>query len=72
MLAHAGVRDARLHDARHATVDLLYEAAVPEPVITEIVGHSTIGMSRRYKSRGNQQQLRDAMTRMSELLAPTR
>lgn len=72
MLADAGVRDARLHDARHATVDLLYEAAVPEPVITEIVGHSTIGMSRRYKSRGNQQQLRDAMTRMSELLAPTR
>lgn len=71
LLAQAGVRDARLHDARHATVDLLYEAAVPEPVITEIVGHSTIGMSRHYKSRGNQVQLRDAMTRMSQLLSPT-
>lgn len=69
LLADAGVQDARLHDARHTTVDLLYEAEVPEAVIIEIVGHSTIGMSRRYKSRGNQKQLRDAMTRMSQLLA---
>lgn len=70
LLERAGVIDARLHDARHTTVDLLYEAEVPEPVITEIVGHSTIGMSRRYRSRGNQRALRDALTKMSALLTP--
>ncbi|WP_083513803.1 tyrosine-type recombinase/integrase [Curtobacterium luteum] len=68
LLERAGVNDARLHDARHTTVDLLYEAEVPEAVITEIVGHSTIGMSRRYRSRGNQRALRDALTKMSKLL----
>jgi integrase len=70
LLARAGVHDARLHDARHTTVDLLYEAEVSETVITEIVGHSTIGMTRRYRSRGNQRALRDALTKMSALLAP--
>jgi integrase len=70
LLERAGVHDARLHDARHTTVDLLYEAEVPEAVITEIVGHSTIGMSRRYRSRGNQRALRDALTKMSALLSP--
>lgn len=64
-LERAGVPDARLHDARHTTVDLLYEAGVSEQLITEIVGHSTIGMTRRYKSRGNTEQLREAMTKMS-------
>jgi len=65
-LARSGVPDARLHDARHATVDLLYEADIPEMLISEIVGHSTVGMTRRYKSRGNKDQLRAAMTKMSQ------
>jgi integrase len=65
VLERAGVPDARLHDARHATVDLLYEAEVHEQLIIEIVGHSTVGMTRRYKSRGNQKQLREAMTKLS-------
>lgn len=62
-------RRVRVHDLRHTTVDLLYEAGVPEDLITEIVGHSTRGMSRSYKSRGNHRRLSDAMQSMSELLA---
>ncbi|WP_161805477.1 tyrosine-type recombinase/integrase [Frigoribacterium sp. RIT-PI-h] len=65
-LKRAGVPDARLHDARHATVDLLYEAEVREELIMEIVGHSTVAMSRKYRSRGNKDQLRAAMVKMSQ------
>jgi integrase len=61
--------DVKLHGARHTTVDLLYEAGVPEAVIAEIVGHSTRAVTRGYKSKGNTKQLTDAMQRMSALLA---
>lgn len=61
-------KDVRLHDLRHTTVDLLYEAGVPEDVIVEIVGHSQISMSRKYKSRGNQKRLGEAMKSLSTLL----
>lgn len=64
--------DIVLHGSRHTTVDLLYEAGVPEAVISEIVGHSSRAVTRGYKSRGNTKQLADAMSKMSELLgSPT-
>ncbi|WP_419819218.1 tyrosine-type recombinase/integrase [Glaciibacter flavus] len=69
ILAAAELPDARLHDARHTTVDLLYEAGVSEPIIQEIVGHSTVSMSRAYKSRGNRDQLSAAMTALSAQLS---
>lgn len=69
LLASAGLpTDVVLHGARHTTVDLLYEAGVPEAVISEIVGHSSRAVTRGYKSRGNSKQLSDAMGKMSELL----
>lgn len=37
LLADAGVRDARLHDARHTTAPLLQ---VPARVLMDILGHS--------------------------------
>lgn len=43
-------RHVRLHDLRHAAVDLLYAADVPEELIVELVGHSTRAMARSYKS----------------------
>lgn len=61
-------RKVRLHDLRHAAVDLLYEAGVPEDLILEIVGHSTRAMTRAYKAKGNQGRLTAAMTQMSQLL----
>ena len=60
--------DVSLHGARHGVVDILYEAGVPEPVIQEIVGHSTRATTRGYKSKGNQRQLTDAMQKISKLL----
>jgi integrase len=41
----------RLHDLRHSAVDLLYTAGVPEQVIVQLVGHSTVSMTRAYASR---------------------
>lgn len=74
VLALAGVPDARLHDARHTAVDMLYAAEVPEADIQEIVGHSVVSVTRGYKSRGNSTRLLDGMTRAAEafmLEAPT-
>lgn len=69
-LADAGLpTDVVLHGARHTSVDILYEAGVPEAVISEIVGHSSRAVTRGYKSRGNTKQLEAAMNKMSELLA---
>lgn len=69
LLVEAGLpANVVLHGARHTTVDLLYEAGVPEAVISEIVGHSSRAVTRGYKSRGNSKQLADAMGKMSELL----
>jgi integrase len=61
-------KKVRLHDLRHTTVDLLYEAGVPEDVIQEIVGHSTRNMTRHYKAKGNRARLTDAMTQLSTFL----
>ena len=71
VLVKAGLPDdVVLHGSRHTTVDLLYEAGVPEAVISEIVGHSSRAVTRGYRSRGNTKQLESAMKKMSELLAP--
>ena len=50
LLERLGLPDVRLHDARHAAVDLLYEAGAPEVVIRDIVGHAHVEMTRRYRS----------------------
>lgn len=69
VLADAGIdKNVRLHDLRHTTVDLLYEAGVPESIIMEIVGHSTRATTRSYKSRGNRPQLTQAMNSLSHLI----
>lgn len=70
VLKAAGIeKNVRLHDLRHTTVDMLYEAGVPESIIMEIVGHSTRATTRAYKSRGNRPQLTQAMKSLSDLLA---
>ncbi|RLK47655.1 tyrosine-type recombinase/integrase [Microbacterium telephonicum] len=65
-------RGIRLHDVRHTTVDLLYAAGVPEDVISALVGHSTIAMTRAYQSRGDRARLVNAMEQLSALLTPER
>jgi integrase len=58
-------KNVRLHDVRHTTADMLYEAGVPEDLIMDILGHSTRAMSRAYKSRNNQKRLAEAMKQLS-------
>lgn len=71
VLAEAGIdRHVVLHGLRHTAVDLLYLAGVPEDLIQEIVGHSSRGMTRSYKSRGNIERLTEAMQRMSAQVTP--
>ncbi len=41
LLATAGVRDARLHDARHTAASLLLVLKVPARVVMDILGHSS-------------------------------
>ena len=51
LLSEAGVRDARLHDARHsaATVLLLLLLGVPDQAVMGIMGWSTADMMLRYQ-----------------------
>lgn len=42
ILAIAGLPDVRLHDLRHTTATLLMEHGVPDRVISDILGHSSV------------------------------
>lgn len=68
LLERAGVEHVRLHDARHLAVDLLYEAGVAEVVAMEIIGHSSIAMTRRYRSRTPEGTMRHAMEQLADQL----
>lgn len=49
LLTAAGVRDARLHDARHTAATVLLLLGVPERAVMEIMGWSHSAMSARYQ-----------------------
>lgn len=40
LLSEAGVRDARLHDARHTAASILLAQRIPVRIVMEILGHS--------------------------------
>ncbi|MDF2895747.1 MAG: site-specific integrase [Rhodococcus erythropolis] len=61
VLTRAGVSDVQLRTARNTTVDLLYAAGVDEVTIMDIVGHSSLVVSRHYRGRQNRETLRDAL-----------
>lgn len=70
LLSDAGLPDdVTLHGSRRTVIDLLYELEVPEPVIMEIVGHSSRAVTRSYRSKGNQKIVREALEKMSALVA---
>ncbi|MDF5753027.1 site-specific integrase [Spongiactinospora sp. TRM90649] len=48
LLKRAGVRDARLHDARHTAGTLLVEQGVHIRVVQEILGHARVTTTERY------------------------
>jgi integrase len=45
LLKAAGIRDARVHDARHTAATLLLAQGVDQRVVMEILGHSQISMT---------------------------
>jgi integrase len=61
-------RPVRLHDLRHSAIDMMYRAKVEEADIMRIFGHSTVQMSRSYRSKGNREREVEAMIRLSESL----
>lgn len=65
---HSSGRRYVLHEARGTTATLLLAARVDEKIITAIMGHSTILMSRAYMSV-DEGMLRDALSRVHGLLS---
>jgi integrase len=49
LLSEAGVREARLHDARHTAATVLAILAVPTPTAMAIMGRSSAAMATRYQ-----------------------
>ncbi|GAA2093119.1 hypothetical protein GCM10009841_02560 [Microlunatus panaciterrae] len=45
----AGVRDARLHDARHTAATILLVLGVPERTVMQVMGWSSTAMAARYQ-----------------------
>lgn len=49
LLAEAGVRDGRLHDARHTAATVLLVLGVPERTVMDLMGWATTAMAARYQ-----------------------
>lgn len=70
LLDEAGIdEDVNLHGTRHTLIDLLYDAGVSEQVIQQIVGHSSVKMTRSYKTRVNQGQAKLALESLGKLIS---
>jgi integrase len=48
LLKAAGIRQVRVHDARHTAATLLLAQGIDQRVVMEILGHSQISMTSRY------------------------
>nr|WP_237702958.1 MULTISPECIES: site-specific integrase [Protofrankia] len=66
LLQAAGLRDARLHDARHTAATVLLLLGVPDRVVMGIMGWSSESMRRRYQHLTDPI-LRDVATRLGLL-----
>src|SRR5690606_12675828 len=66
---HPNGRRYHLHEARNTTASLLLAAKVEPTIITAILGHSRIVVSRGYMSI-DREQLREALSAASALLLP--
>lgn len=49
LLKKAGVRDARLHDARHTAATMLLLLKVPDRAVMDIMGWAQVTMTKRYQ-----------------------
>ncbi|MEV0228687.1 tyrosine-type recombinase/integrase [Nonomuraea sp. NPDC050786] len=67
ILKQAGVRDARVHDARRTAATLLIEQGVHIRVVQEILGHTRVTTTERYTHVATLQ-MKDASDRMDAAL----
>jgi len=67
LLGLAGVRDGRLHDARHTAATVLLILGVAERAVMEVMGWSSSAMARRYQHVTGQVR-RDIAQRVGGLL----
>ncbi len=68
LLQTAGVRTARLHDARHTAATLLLSQGVPARVAMEILGHSQVSLTLGTYSHVSLELSRDATSRVGDVL----
>ena len=68
LLEQAGVRPARLHDARHTAATLLLAQGVPARVAMQILGHSQITLTLGTYSHVVPELAHDAARRMAHVL----
>jgi site-specific recombinase XerD len=67
LLSAAGVREARVHDARHTAATLLLEQGINIRVVQQILGHSQLSQTQRY-THVSLQLTQQAADRMEEAL----
>jgi site-specific recombinase XerD len=67
LLAEAGVRQVRVHDARHTAATLLLAQGIHIRVVQQILGHSQISQTQRY-THVTSELIEHAASRMSEAL----
>ena len=70
LLAAAGVRAIRFHDARHTAATLLLSRGVHPKVVSEMLGHSTVAITLDVYSHVTPAMHREAARVMDEVLAP--
>ena len=51
----AGIEDVRLHDLRHTHASHAVMNGVPIPVVSRILGHSSVRMTMRYAHLGDRE-----------------
>ena len=59
-----------LHAARGTTASLLHEAGVPDKIIAEILGHSSVQITRQAYIHGNEDTHRKAMAALEAFVSP--
>ena len=67
LLQEAGVREARVHDARHTAATLLFEQGIDIRVVQQILGHSQLSQAQRY-THVTRELTQHAADRMGEAL----
>jgi integrase len=70
LLRAAGVREARLHDARHTAATMLLVLNVPSRMVMDLMGWSQLSMTQRYQHVPDQLR-RDVAEKLGQLLWST-